>query len=78
MTRKDFIGTFSILSAGACLTFSDASAFYFDDESDFAKVKVGQEMVIKIDIYGDKIFIAAPAALHSFCFSSLNAGLLLE
>ncbi len=37
MTRKEFISKISILSAGACLTFSEANAFYFGDESEFAK-----------------------------------------
>jgi HlyD family secretion protein len=34
------------------------------DESDFAKTKIGQEMVIKIDIYGDKIFNAKITKLY--------------
>jgi HlyD family secretion protein len=39
----------------------DANAMYIQmnvDESDFAKLKIGQEIVIKTDVYGDKTFKA--------------------
>ena len=45
----------------------DASQSYIQlaiDESDFAKVKIGQEIIIKIDVYGDKVFKAKITKLY--------------